>query len=199
VQMCIDQTISAPKAGGLFLEAGCHHFEGWTATQFARARTGLGLGDGSDLSRIRRQQQLLTSVASRALDLNLMTDTPTLFRFLNATTRSMTASSNFASIMGLAALGNSLSSINMEGVEFVMVPVSGNPEDMNTVIWNQAGRQLWEDVRYNRIWATEEPELEAEPGDGTGSDNSPASNTSASDTTDGETPAPATRGTLADG
>jgi hypothetical protein len=136
----------------------------------------------------------MMSIATRALSLNLLTDTPTMLRFLSATTRSMTASSNFASIMGLAALGNSLSSISIDGVEFVMVPVSGNPEDLNTVIWNRAGRQLWEDVRYNRIWTTEEPELEAEPGYGTVPNNGPASNTP-----NDEAPAPVTRGTLADG
>ena len=186
VDICVEETISAPKAGGLYVPPGCHRFEGWTATQFARARTGLGLGDGSDLSRIRRQQVLLMSIARSALSINLLTDTPTMFRFLNATTRSMTASSNFASVMGLASLGNSLSSINLDGLEFVMVPVADNPEDTNTVIWTRAATQLWNDVRYNQVWAAEEPELEAEPSD------APATPVT-------ETPAPTTRGTLADG
>lgn len=155
VPICLEQRISAPKAGGLLLEAGCQSLEGWQALQFMRARTGIGLGDGSDLTRIRRQQQLMENIAVEVLANNVLTDAPTLLRFLNATTSSMTASANFASVTGLASLAQSLGSIQLDGIDFIMVPIAGNPDDPNTVVWTRAAEELWRNVRYNTLYADE--------------------------------------------
>ena len=48
VSMCIPNDIDAPKAGNLKLTAGYQRLDGKTALKYARARTGKGLGDGSD-------------------------------------------------------------------------------------------------------------------------------------------------------
>lgn len=152
VEMCIEQEIYSPKAGHLHLLPGCQTLDRWQAFQLMRARTGVGLGDGSDLTRIRRQQQLLSAIADRALSLNLVTEPHTLLRFLSATTASMTASSNFASINGLTALGMTFNGISSEDIEFMTVPIAGNPEDRNTVIWTRAADELWHNVRYNTLY-----------------------------------------------
>ncbi|MDR2722236.1 MAG: LCP family protein, partial [Cellulomonadaceae bacterium] len=55
VDICIPEAIDAPDAGLLKLDAGEQHLDGTQALQFARARKGKGLGDGSDLGRIGRQ------------------------------------------------------------------------------------------------------------------------------------------------
>lgn len=56
VEMCFSEDIDAPKAK-LKLDAGCHELDGETALGVARARTGVGVGDGSDINRIGRQQE----------------------------------------------------------------------------------------------------------------------------------------------
>ena len=62
VPMCIEEDIASPKAHLDLLTAGYHVLDGTTALGYARARTGTGL-NGSDTSRIGRQQELIAAVA----------------------------------------------------------------------------------------------------------------------------------------
>ncbi|WP_284328603.1 LCP family protein [Demequina litorisediminis] len=74
VPMCITEDMKSSKAN-LDLEAGAQVLDGEEALAFARARTGTGLGgDGTDLARIERQQELLTNMARKILGMNLLTD-----------------------------------------------------------------------------------------------------------------------------
>ncbi len=86
VQMCIPTDMRSPKAG-LDLTAGTQVLDGSTALAFARARTGEGVGDGSDTGRLGRQQQLLAATVQAVQSKNLLTDVPELLGFLNAATR----------------------------------------------------------------------------------------------------------------
>jgi LCP family protein required for cell wall assembly len=143
VEMDIPNRISAPLAGGLQLDAGTQTLDGWHALQYARARTGVGLGGGSDLERIRRQQKLITAIADQALGSRLLTDSPRLFRFLDATTSSMTTSSNFATVSGLMELATALSAVELENIQFIMAPIYSNPENPNTVLFSSNAKYLW--------------------------------------------------------
>ncbi|MCL1800758.1 MAG: LCP family protein [Promicromonosporaceae bacterium] len=151
VDMDIPNRIDAPLADGLVLEAGFQTLDGWQALQYARARTGQGLGDGSDLQRITRQQKLLGAMADKVMETNLLTSGPQLLRFLNATTQSMTASSNFATVGGLSSLAMSLNNIDVENIDFKMVPIILNPENKNTVIWTAEADELWNAIRYDQL------------------------------------------------
>ncbi|MCL2595207.1 MAG: LCP family protein [Promicromonosporaceae bacterium] len=148
VDIYVERAIFSPKADDLRLPAGWNHLDGVTALQFARARIGQGLGDGSDLGRIERQQQLMTAIAGEDLDSNLLTDTPSLIRFLNAATRSMTMSANFASINGLAGLGYSLRHIRPDALEFIMAPIALNPRNPNTLVFTEDAERLWHNMRH---------------------------------------------------
>jgi LCP family protein required for cell wall assembly len=59
VEVCLPEAVDVPQAN-LKLKAGMHHIWGYVALGFWRAREGLGLG--SDLQRIQRDQFLLASV-----------------------------------------------------------------------------------------------------------------------------------------
>ena len=155
LEICIPNAINAPKAEGLSLDAGCHHLSGFETLQLSRARIGQGLGDGSDLSRISRQQNIMQAMANQALRNGFLTDPIVMLRFLNRTTESMTASSNLASVMGLAGLAGSLGSINPDNIDFRMVPIADNPNDRNTVIWTRAADELWRNIRYNTLYGDE--------------------------------------------
>lgn len=56
------------QMSGLHLSKGKHMLKGKAALAYARARH--GLGDGSDLSRIKRQQKLMAALSRRALDMS---------------------------------------------------------------------------------------------------------------------------------
>src|SRR5918997_5584296 len=135
VEMCIPQDIHSKKAGNLRLSAGMQTLDGPTALQYARARTGEGLGNGSDLNRIGRQQELMAALARTVLSKNLLTDSPALLEFLGAVTGSLTMSDNFASVQGLAGLAYSARNVRPDTISFMTVPYAEDPSNGNNVLW----------------------------------------------------------------
>jgi len=151
VEVDIPTKIHSPLAGDLRLDAGHQKLDGWQALQYARARTGTGLaGGGSDLGRIKRQQQLIGAIAHQVLATNLLTDSPQLLRFLDATTSSMTTSSNYASVNGLVDLASTLSSVDPANIQFITAPIYTNPENPNTVLLAPKAKILWDNLRYDQ-------------------------------------------------
>jgi LCP family protein required for cell wall assembly len=150
VELEVQRRIHSPLAGGLKLDAGLQTLDGWQALQYARARTGVGLASGSDLDRIKRQQQLVSSIASQVLTSNLLTSSPQLLRFIDATTSSMTTSSNYATATGLLTLAKALSAVDPAEIQFVTAPVASNPEDPNTVVLTSRAKLLWDNLRYDQ-------------------------------------------------
>ena len=141
VPICIPAPIDSPKAH-LTLAAGQQTFNGVTALRFARARTGEGL-NGSDTSRIGRQQELLAATARTVLSKNLLTDVPELMRFLDATTRSLTVSSGLGGIPDMAGLAFSLRTVRQENITFLTAPWKPYPENRNRVIFKDEADLVW--------------------------------------------------------
>ena len=142
VEVCIPELVYAPKANYLRLEPGLQRLDGATATQYARARTGEGLGNGSDLNRINRQQEMLASMARDVLTRNILTDVPELIRFLDAVTRSLTISDTFGSTRDMAGLAYSLRQVPSGNISLMTVPIAtaANP---NHVVWTDEADALW--------------------------------------------------------
>ena len=149
VEMNIPNAIYAPMADGLRLDPGYQTLDGWQALQFARARIGQGLGDGSDLRRIERQQDLLAAIALNVLSRNLLTDAPALLQFLGATTSSLTMSDNLSSLTGLNALAGSMQGISPDNIQFITIPNMLNPANPNTVVWLPEAEDVWNSLRYS--------------------------------------------------
>ena len=148
VPICIPEAIVAPQAG-LNLQAGQQTLNGEQALGLARARKGTGL-NGSDLTRITRQQQLMAATARAVLDQNLLTDAPGLLKFLDAATSSLKASPNFASLQNLSGLALSLRGLDASGITFLTVPVADAPSDKNRVVWTSAADAIWENMAADR-------------------------------------------------
>jgi LCP family protein required for cell wall assembly len=157
VEICIPQDIYSKKAGNLRLSAGVQTLDGPTALQYARARTGEGLGDGSDLGRIGRQQELMAALARTVLSKNLLTDSPALLQFLGAVTGSLTMSDNFASVKGLAGLAYSARNVRPDTITFMTVPHAADPSNANNVVWTDEADVLWENLRHDRPVTGEAP------------------------------------------
>ena len=146
VPMCIPQEVYSPKANNLHLQAGNQWLDGATALSYARARTGTGLGDGSDTNRIGRQQELLAATAREVLSKNMLTDVDQLMRFLTAATRSLTVSSELSSITDMAGLALSLKNVAAGNITFLTVPWVPAPSDPNRVVWTDEADQVWADI-----------------------------------------------------
>ncbi|WP_062071633.1 LCP family protein [Demequina sediminicola] len=176
VPMCIDQDMYSSKAK-LELEAGPQVLDGETALAFARARTGTGLGgDGTDLSRIDRQQELLTNLARVTLGSNVLTDLPALTQLLRAGAESVSMDSELGSLDNLVGLLYSLRHFETSELNFYTVPWKYAGDGSGDVLWDEpAASEMW------RSLINDEPVVTAEEHAATDADTE--SSDSSTDTT----------------
>jgi LCP family protein required for cell wall assembly len=136
VEECSPVALDAPGSG-LDLSAGYHMLNPTEALTYVRAR--YGLGDGSDLERIVRQQAFMTSLTSRAK--SELYDPLAIYRFLDAATQSVTIDSQLGGLVGLYNLEQSLRSIPTGKVAFFALPnyprANVVPTDTANVLWTQ--------------------------------------------------------------
>ncbi|TRW45856.1 LytR family transcriptional regulator [Georgenia yuyongxinii] len=138
VPMYVPEAVNDPAAG-LTLEAGCQVLGGKDALGFARARK--SLGDGSDISRIGRQQELVAAIAREALGKNLLTDLPALYKFLDATTSTLTTGQYIGGLTTMAGLASSLRGLDAGGISFTTMPFDWAGA---RVVPSAAAEDLWD-------------------------------------------------------
>ncbi len=105
---------------GLDVAAGCRLLDGQQSLALARARH--DIGNGSDISRIGRQQELVFAILNEAKSMNLFTDMPTLYRILQAATANLDTSEGLGDIPTIAGLANSLRNIDLANIQFITTP-----------------------------------------------------------------------------
>ncbi|MET3975678.1 LCP family protein [Cellulosimicrobium sp. 4261] len=163
VPICIPEAIDSPKAD-LKLDAGWQTLDGAQALGFARAR--YGVGDGSDLSRIGRQQQLLAATVNQVLSKNLLSDLGQIYGFVDAGTKSLTMSDNLSSIPSLAGLAFSLQGATSGNITFMTVPNAPDPRDPDAkVVWTPEADELWAKVRADEPIVAPVPAADQPTGD----------------------------------
>ncbi|MEV5751755.1 LCP family protein [Actinoallomurus sp. NPDC052308] len=155
VEICVPQAVNDPRAN-LSLKAGRQVVKGNDALGYVRTR--YGLGDGSDLERIQRQQKFMASVVKKATSQDMLTDPTRAYRFLNAATKSIATDDEF-SVSAMKKLATSLKGISAGTVRFVTVPTQTYPKDPNRVQWDmsQAG-PLFEAIRKDDDLPAPKPE-----------------------------------------
>ena len=136
VEECSPVPLDGPGSG-LDLSAGYHMLNPTEALAYVRARH--GLGDGSDLERIVRQQAFVTSLISRAK--SELYNPLAIYQFLDAATQSLTIDSQLGGLMGLYNLAQSLRSIPQSKIAFFALPnfprADVVPTDTANVLWTQ--------------------------------------------------------------
>lgn len=146
IPMCIPHDMRSANAN-LDLKAGAQVLDGKNALAFARARTGKGLGDGTDLMRIDRQQELLTNTARKALGMNLMTDVPKLTQFVRAGAESLTMDDDLASVTNIVGLAYSLRNFDADNLTFATVPWEYAGDGSGSVLWKeQEAAAMWQSI-----------------------------------------------------
>jgi LCP family protein required for cell wall assembly len=120
VPICIPEDVDDTGYTGLVLAAGQQELTGEQAFLYARTRH--GIGDGSDISRIGRQQKLVGAMVRELLSQNLLTDLPKLYLFLDAATQSLTTGTTVGDLTTIAGLANSVRTMQAGAVSFVTVP-----------------------------------------------------------------------------
>lgn len=147
VQVCVPKAMTDEKTG-LNLPAGLSTLDGTTALQFARARYETG-SDGSDLTRIGHQQQLLAALAHKVLSKAVLTDPVRLVQFADAATSALTTDSGLTSSTA-TGLAYSLRGIDPAQVVFTTVPNGPAPQDRYRVVWTEAAARLWAAMAADR-------------------------------------------------
>ncbi len=186
IDVTVQCPIYSPDADELELPAGEVHLDGYTAVQVARARTGDGLGDGSDPSRIHRQQVLIKTILDKIVTLNYITDFPKLYSLVSAVLGSLTTNLG-ADLMEIAGFGYSLKDLSMANVFFETIPVGSAPDGNRLIYREWEGEPLWEALRTDQPMPGTQPvpaETEAPPDPGTAGPSDPGTASSGT----GQTP-----------
>jgi LCP family protein required for cell wall assembly len=147
VEVCLPKAVH-DKDSKLNLGVGRHLIKGETALAFVRNRH--GLGDGSDLDRIKRQQQFLGSAAKKALSAGTLGDPSKLLRLLNAATKSLTTDQGFDA-SAMFKVGTGLQGMTTGKIRFITVPWGAYPADHNRVALAQpAADDFFTSIRNDR-------------------------------------------------
>ncbi|WP_307964381.1 LCP family protein [Sinomonas sp. ASV322] len=148
VQVCVNGAIDDPMSG-LKIPAGTSTLQGEMALAFLRSRH--GVGDGSDLSRIKSQQEFLASLARKVKSDGTLTDVPKLLSIADTVTKNLTVDSGLANPQAMLTIAGRLKSVDLGKVAFVTVPWEPYPADPNRVQVKQpdAGA-LFQALRDNR-------------------------------------------------
>jgi LCP family protein required for cell wall assembly len=180
VQVCLttpvyDPYIHGVGGSGLNLPAGISTVTGQQALQFVRARE--SLGDGSDISRIQRQQEFISSMIKGIKAKGVLTNPGRLYSILSAVTSSLTTSKDFGTINKMQDFALSISGMSLKNIKFTTVPseyiANGN------VGWLPSAKLLWASIRKDKQWPPA-PKPTASPSTSGSPTNSPSASPSAS-------------------
>lgn len=160
VEICLEKPVDDPLSG-LKLSKGKHVVEGEEALAFVRARK--TLGDGSDTSRIRRQQAFLSSLMRKVLSSGTLLNPASLLGVLDAATQSLTADPQMADINNLKDLALSLKDLKPANVTFTTIPWKPNGDNATVSVNTKKAKPIWDAMKNDTPW----------PPKGTGDDAAP--------------------------
>ncbi|MBU6243868.1 MAG: LCP family protein [Actinomycetales bacterium] len=164
VEICLAQDVNDPKSG-LNLSKGKHVVTGEEALAFVRARK--TLGDGSDTSRIRRQQAFISSLARQVLSAGTLLNPAALVSILTAASESLSADPALANVTNLKDLALSMKDLRPSDITFVTMPWKPAGDGANVLVNEKKAQALWDaianDTPYPPKKAEGTPLLKTEP------------------------------------
>ena len=131
------------ESAQLFIDAGCWKLSGTHSLAYMRSRK--GQGDGSDISRIGRQQQLISAMLRELQEKNYVTDPGALINFLQAAISAVNVSDNLGNASSDASLLiNVLQKVDRTNIQFITMPVEEPSWDPNRRIPSEPmARNVW--------------------------------------------------------
>ncbi len=149
VEVCLREPVNDYHSR-LNLPAGKQTISGEDALAFVRARE--TLGDGSDIQRIQRQQDFISSMIRKVTSAGVLTNPIKLFNLLDAGTKSLTTDQNLSSLKSIQQIAESMVDIRPSDVTFVTVPFTYN-SDMSTVSWDPVkSEKMFKAVINDKPW-----------------------------------------------
>lgn len=164
VEICLAEDVNDDKSG-LNLSKGKHVVTGEEALAFVRARK--TLGDGSDTSRIRRQQAFISSMAKQVLSAGTLLNPAALVSVLSAATESLSADPALADVNNLKDLALSMKDLRPSDITFVTMPWKPAGDRVNVLVNEKKAQVLWDaianDTPYPPKRDPDAPVLKTEP------------------------------------
>ncbi|MGN9783627.1 LCP family protein [Nonomuraea sp. ZG12] len=134
IEICLKSGVNDKKAK-LVLPPGKSLLDGEMALGYVRLRN---YGDGSDIQRIKRQQNFLSKVVAKATSTDLLTSPGKLTGFIKAAAGSVTMDPELANDPEqLIEIATSAKELTTGDVKFTTIPWIPDPEDKNRVVWKQ--------------------------------------------------------------
>jgi LCP family protein required for cell wall assembly len=147
VKVCLPRAVNDAESH-LVLSAGVHNVKGSTALAYVRTRH--SLGDGSDLSRIDRQQAFLGSMVDKVRSSGLLLRPDRLLRFLGAATSSLTTDPGLGNLNALRKLAQEVKGIDTKDVTFLTAPNEPYSLNRNRVQLKPSAKGVWDALRYDQ-------------------------------------------------
>lgn len=137
------------KKSRLNLPPGRHTLDGEQALGLVRTRH--GVGDGSDLGRIKLQQAFIKALIDQIKDVGLFSSPKKLYDVADTSTKALTTDSDLASVDKLLDFARGLRGIDSDDMHMVTLPVVYDPDNPNRVRPIEAkARQVWRALRADR-------------------------------------------------
>lgn len=149
VSVCLTDAVDDKKSH-LKLPAGLSTLDGKTALAFVRARK--TLGDGSDISRIRRQQDFLASLARKATSAGVLLNPKRVLDLINAIAGSLTTDPELGSIEGIKNIAMNLQDLRPSNIRFITAPNAPDPDNTANVKLTSEAQDLWDALRADKQW-----------------------------------------------
>ncbi|WP_085528869.1 LCP family protein [Kocuria massiliensis] len=146
ITMCLPEALHDPDAN-LNLPAGCQTLHGKDA--LAMARTRHAIGDGSDLARIKHQQQVMAAILDKVKKDNVLSNPTKMFDLMNKASSSITVDSGLKDQKELAAVLKSFSQAGLDRMEFRQLPVEPYPLDPNRVQLSNDGEAFLKSFQHD--------------------------------------------------
>ncbi|MFF9484147.1 LCP family protein [Streptomyces sp. NPDC014676] len=148
VEVTTGEDIEDPDSH-LDLKAGTHRLDGEQALGLVRTRH--GVGDGSDLGRIRLQQAFLKALVRQAGEVGVLTGPKKLYDLADTATKAVTTDSGLGSVNALMSFASGLKDITPAGLRMITMPVTYDPADANRVLIKKAeAQQVWNALRNDQ-------------------------------------------------
>ncbi|MCG3042762.1 LCP family protein [Streptomyces sp. S1A] len=148
----VEVTVTEPiedEDSRLELEPGRHTLDGERALALVRTRK--GVGNGSDLGRIKLQHTFVEALADRVGEVRVFSDPKKTYDLLDTVTSHLTTDAALASVPDLAGLAGAVKGIDSQDIETVTLPVRYSSADPNRVVpIGVQTERIWDALKADR-------------------------------------------------
>jgi LCP family protein required for cell wall assembly len=141
VEVCVPEDIDSSEYG-ITIKKGTRTLNGKEALAYVRVRH--GVGDGSDIGRIKRQQAFIGALVAKVVSSGTLTRIDRLVPFLNAATKSLTT--DIPNIKEMAKVGLQFENIGLKRIRFITVPFVYSTAQPGRVEWTDDADVLWKRI-----------------------------------------------------